>query len=277
MKKIILRTTVLFTVLFSGFITHAQTIALKNAPENVQIDGVASEWAGYTENANDKAKVTYLLSYDKDNLYLVLKTKDKQKQQNIIGAGVTLGVDVKGKKRVSFSTTFPAAEKTDQAEYLFFDGDKLAAKVDASVVRKITTTGFKGLPEFLMPNSGQNTIRAFMAYSAEGQLTYEEAIPLKFFEDVEQTGQEWAFNIKINALTQLGDIVGTGYTTSTLVAVPAGASVTSAVSMVSGRDLRTAGAPGNVVGTRNPNLPLKPPVKEITNSSDFWGKFTFNK
>ena len=83
MKKSSLSVAILFATLVSNGVVNAQTITLKNAPANVQIDGVASEWQGYDENTNDKAKVSYIISSDNNNVYLVLKTKDTQKHKYI--------------------------------------------------------------------------------------------------------------------------------------------------------------------------------------------------
>ncbi|MFD0878288.1 hypothetical protein ACFQ1A_29250, partial [Massilia pinisoli] len=132
MKKVSYCLAASCLALFTVAKLNAQTIAVKNAPATVKIDGNADEWKGYEESVNEKSHVNYIISSDKDNLYLVLKTKDRKKQQNILGAGVTFSVDPAGKKKETFSTTFPQPDMDDLSEFEHLDDANLKMRVAAT-------------------------------------------------------------------------------------------------------------------------------------------------
>ncbi|MGY3211257.1 hypothetical protein [Mucilaginibacter sp. HD30] len=253
--------------LFTVFTVNAQTIILKNAPAAVKVDGNAEEWKGYDENVNEKSHITYIISSDKDNLYLVLKTKDRKKQQNILGAGVTFSIDPNGKKKETFSVAFPQPDMDDLSEFEHLDDANFKMRVASMEFKKIHATGFAGIPPFFGAQKNEQNIYASIKSNADGELVLEEAIPLKLFA-ANAAAEEWAFNIKINGLF-------IRLTPSFGAAAAAAAEASAPAAAVSGGRRGSTPARSNPAGAaifaaNNQGTP-------ITSSSDFWGKFAFAK
>ncbi len=251
---------------FTIFSVNAQTIAVKSAPAAVKIDGNADEWKGYDQNVNDKSHVTYIISSDKDNLYLVLKTKDRKKQQNILGAGVTFSIDPSGKKKETYSVTFPHPDMDDLSEFEHLDDANFKMRVASMDFKKVRAIGFTGIPPLLGAQKNDHNIYASIKTNADGELVLEEVIPLKLFA-TDAAAAEWAFNIKINGLfiKAMPDFGGGG---GSAAAPPSGGG------RGGGGGTRRVSPAGSTSVPMNANSNNGTP---ITSSSDFWGKFAFAK
>lgn len=178
---------------------YAQTPELRLAPAIITIDGNSQEWGGLNFT-NEKAKIAYTISNDKDNLYLVIKTNDLIKQRNILGAGVTFSINTAGKKSTTHMLTFPYNDKDNANEYLTLDAAQLQAKAGLSKYQKIRPEGFVDITDEQLSVSNPYGIKIALAYDDAGYLIYEEAIPLTLLHAENNIDKEWAFNIKINGL-----------------------------------------------------------------------------
>lgn len=253
-------------VIFKVFTVNAQTIAIKNSPVGVKIDGINGEWKGYEENVNEKSHVKYIISSDKDNLYLVVKTKDRKKQQNILGAGLTFSIDPNGKKKETFSITFPHPDMDDLSEFEHLDDANFKMRVASMDFKKIRAIGFAGISPLLDAQRNEQNIYAAIKSNDDGELVLEEAIPLKLFAADSSPAAEWAFNIKINGLfIKTIPVYGGGVgSTDAQPASGGGGSRRGSIARVN---------PASSVTPVNTNSP----TALITSSSDFWGKFAFAK
>jgi len=256
-------------VLFTVITVNAQTITVKSAPAAVKIDGIADEWKGYEENVNEKSHVTYIISSDKDNLYLVLKTKDRKKQQNILGAGVTFSIDPHGKKKETFNVTFPNPDMDDLSEFEHLDDANFKMRVASMEFKKIRAFGFIGVPPVFGAQKNDQNVYAMIRSNADGELVLEEVIPLKLFTTAEAAAPEWAFNIKINGLFIKTAPSFGGGGGEAAVAAPAGGG---------GGGRRGGGSAPRVspAGSATP-MNMNNMGTPLTSSSDFWGKFAFAK
>jgi hypothetical protein len=265
MKKVSCCLASSFLALCTFFTVSAQTIAVKSAPASVKIDGNADEWKGYEESVNEKSHVSYIISSDKDNLYLVLKTKDRKKQQNILGAGVTFSIDPNGKKKETFSITFPNPDMDDLSEFEHLDDANYKMRVASMDYKKIRPTGFAGIPPLLGGKKNEQDIYASIKSTADGELVLEEAIPLKLFA-TDAAAAEWAFNIKINGLF-IKTAPGFG-----------GGGSDAPAPAASGGGRRGGGSTPRVNPAGSaPPMNMNNMGTPITSSSDFWGKFAFAK
>jgi uncharacterized membrane protein YgcG len=178
---------------------HAQSAALKlkSAPPNVVIDGSLTEWGDSLSYYNSETAINYTLANDKDNLYLVLKTKDPVAQDQILRSGITLGIDTKGKKKAAYSVTFPV-----QSNEAKLSGSNAEQQKKLQVVltrlRKIKAEGFKDVDYNLMTLQNTYGFKIAINFDARGFLVYEEAIPLALFHADDFKKNEWAFDVKIN-------------------------------------------------------------------------------
>ncbi len=244
---------------------NAQTIAVKSPPPGVKIDGIADEWKGYQESVNDKSHISYIISSDKDNLYLVVKTKDRKKQQNILGAGITFSVDPQGKKKEVFSVTFPNPNMDDLSEFEHLDDANFKMRVAATEFMKIRANGFTGVTPILGSQKNDQNIYAAIKATPEGELVLEEVIPLKLFATTLPAAPEWSFNIKINGLFIRAFPSFGGGGGEAPAAAPSGGRGGG------GRSARVSpaamGGGGPAASSNNVNY--------LTSSSDFWGKFAF--
>lgn len=185
-------------------ISYAQTsapgtISLKPAPSKTAIDGDSQEWGDTLSYYSSRDKIHYTLANDKDNLYLVLKTNDQAQEGNILGAGLTFSIDTRGRRRPTYSVTFPAGGTNDAESYVRLD--PMTAKLKAQITRfkKIGVDGFKDINDSQLLATNPNGIQVAISFDANNYLVYEEAIPLALFH-ADAANTEWAFDIKLNAL-----------------------------------------------------------------------------
>ncbi len=284
-------TIAVLQLLITG-ICMAQTINLKPAPATVTIDGTAIEW-GDLPYINDQAKISYAISNDKTNLYLVVKTKDAAMQADVLGSGITFSIDTKGRKRNTTAVTFPVSQN-DANAFAGMNTEQL--NIELAKYSKIRVEGFKNVNDG--PVNVKNTygIQVAIGHDGNGFLIYEEAIPLALFNTDVATSKEWAFNLKINGLVKREKmdqqisvvrssvVAGPGTTYSSgsgggMVVVSSGSSGGSAGSLGSG------GIPAKVssdaIDQINADLARRGienyKVTQLTPSVDFWGKFNLVK
>jgi hypothetical protein len=194
-------------------------------PANVVVDGNLSEWGDSLRYLNEEKKIPYTLANDHENLYVAIRINDRTEQARIINAGITLSIDPKGKKKETFTMTFPLRDpgskpqfgfrKDDNGELTQQDRDELARE-RLTTLRNIKATGFKDIEYDMITTSNTYGIKAAINYDSDGNLVYEAAIPLKFFHADNSSKNEWAFNFKINGMqknapsSQGGDLQGGG-------------------------------------------------------------------
>ncbi|WP_184550040.1 hypothetical protein [Mucilaginibacter sp. FT3.2] len=187
---------------------NAQT-TLQSPPANINIDGNPKEWGDSLRYYNQEKKFNYALANDKTTLYAAIKLTDKMDQMRALNAGITLSIDTKGKKKESYSLTFPLAEPgskpdfgkkpDDNTEITQQDRDDLMRE-RITKLRDIKVVGFTDIEGDMITTSNTYGVKAAIDYDADGNLIYEVAIPLHFFHSGDVTKTEWAFNFKINGI-----------------------------------------------------------------------------
>jgi uncharacterized membrane protein YgcG len=185
---------------------------LQPPPAGVIIDGDLKEWGDSLRYYNEDQKLYYTLANDKENLYMAIRINDRSEQMRVLGAGLTLSIDTRGKKKETFSVTFPIGGSPAMAP----DGDNQPLtggapdqavhddhmQANLTKLRQIKVTGFKDVESDLITTSNTYGFKAAIDFDKDGKLVYEAAIPLKLFHDDDLTKNEWAFNFKINGLTR---------------------------------------------------------------------------
>jgi len=255
--------------LFFAGISNGQTttLALKPPAGAITIDGNGQEWGDTLSYYNADSKIRYTLSNDKDKLYLVVKTKDPIAESNILVAGLTLSIDTKGRKKSSYTTTFPSNGDGPQG-LLTKAGeeplDQKALRAKFLHLKKIAVHGFKDISDDYIGTTNTYGIQVAVDYDDKGYLIYEEAIPLDLFHAGDLVKNEWSFNIKLNGLEK--DAASTTPSMTDLSASPAGG----------GRG--GGGGGGSRGGASRPNTNTTTPLgTRLTSSIDFWGKFNLAK
>lgn len=203
-----------------------QNQSLLAPPANLAIDGSLSDWGDSLRYRNEEKNIKYTLANDKENLYAAIRISDRLEQARVLNSGITISIDTHGKKKETFSMTFPlrypgspapafAGFKDDGGEITKEERDELSRE-RITTLRSIKMTGFKDIENEMITTSNTYGIKAAVDYDADGNLVYEAAIPRKFFHADDIAKNEWAFNFKINGLqkpergTQSGDTQGGG-------------------------------------------------------------------
>jgi len=181
---------------------------LKAAPVNIVIDGSIKEWGDSLSYYSPEERLNYAITNSKDTLYLAVKIYDRSEIMRVLNAGLTFIIDPKGKKKETYSLTYPLNvqggssipfnrnpgenEEVSQEERNELLQEKLTR------LRGIKVVGFKDIDDDMITTSNTYGIQTSVNYDEAGNLIYEEAIPLKFFHADNKA--EWAFNIRINAI-----------------------------------------------------------------------------
>ena len=71
-------------------------------------------------------------------------------------------------------------------------------------------TGFKDIDYDIITTTNSYGFKAALDYDTEGNIVYEAAIPLKFFDAADIAKGEWAFNFKVNGITRPSGANGDG-------------------------------------------------------------------
>jgi hypothetical protein len=95
------------SLMFFTGITQAQTPSNSWAVVPVTADGILNEWKMPLKYFDDKSLLTYEISNDSANLYVAISTIDDATQVNIMRAGISLGVNINGKKKINTAVTYP--------------------------------------------------------------------------------------------------------------------------------------------------------------------------
>lgn len=186
------------------------TSALQAPPAGITIDGDIKEWGDSLRYYDAEQKINYSLANDNTNLYMAIRINDRSEQVRIMAGGLTWGIDPKGKKKETFSMTFPLAQ-TDafgNTEQSAFQGkpDTTRQSHDEMMqarltkMRNIKVEGFKDVENDIITTSNTYGFKAAISYDDNGYLIYEAAIPLTLFHTDDITKNEWAFEFKINAM-----------------------------------------------------------------------------
>jgi YD repeat-containing protein len=211
---------ILIVQLFSVKTSTAQTAAsdpsvLKVPPSAITIDADLKDWGDSLQYYNADNNVRYTISNDKENLYFAVRIDDRVEAARILKAGLTLGVDPKGKKKSSFSITFPlnvqvgnitsTTQQENFNEVTQAERDELVRET-ATTLRGIKVEGFKDIEGDMITTSNTYGIKTAINYDAKGNLVCEAAVALKLFHVDEHAKTEWTFDVKINGVNRPGEL-----------------------------------------------------------------------
>ncbi|MDF2434276.1 MAG: hypothetical protein JWP44_3907 [Mucilaginibacter sp.] len=190
---------------------------LEAPPPHITIDGDSKEWGDSLRYYNPENRVNYSIANTKDTLYLAIRIKDRLDQTKVLRAGVTFGIDPKGKKKETYSITFPLNVQGSSpiADPHADNGGGEVTKEDReelmrqriTTLRGIKVTGFKDIESDMITTSNTYGFQTGVNYDSNGYLVCEAAIPLSFFHS-DLNKNEWAFNFKINGFQHKAPVEG---------------------------------------------------------------------
>jgi hypothetical protein len=215
-------------------VTDLQEVSIY-APQLTKADGRNSEWAGATFAQNKATGISYLVSNDDKNLYLVVKSTDMGNNTKILAGGITFSINPDGKKKdkESITLTYPLINRAQfrrggpggggggggavVAGRPAFGGmgggggvqltpkqrdSAMAAmqKTQLAQVKEIKLRGFKKTTDTLVSIYNDMGIKAAASIDKDNVFFYEAAIPLDELGLTLDNAKEFAYNVKLNGL-----------------------------------------------------------------------------
>ncbi|WP_316816519.1 hypothetical protein [Pedobacter nyackensis] len=269
MKLMLLKTT-LCTALLTGFVTVV--LAQKNdeiqgesrfAPRTIKIDGKNFEWKDTDFSVSKRTGLSYIVSNDDKNLYLIIKSTDVTNNEKIMAGGITFSVNPEGKRieKESIRLTYPVVEQlrtgsTGSVVVSYATSNVKNPEQDAYMAarhkkklekaKEIKIRGFKNTTDTLLSIYNDLGIKTFANIEKDNSFFCEVSIPLEGLGISIKGSNSFAYNVKVNGIQMPGLD-----NNRIIVAPPPG---------VSG---------GNFDGGMDDQA--------MTSSTDFWGKYKLAK
>lgn len=186
----------------------------------VKIDGKLAGDAAFAAY-NKRTLLSYSLSNDANNLYLVMSSADAAGSSKIMAGGITFTVNTSGKKKEkdAYAVTFPYVKRPERGQRGVGGQGRMGPqgirqgqqnqaldsaaiterrKQQLSQFKEIKVGGFPEITDSLVSVFNEYGIKAGINYDKENNLVYELAIPLKLLSLDPAKGQEFSYNIKVN-------------------------------------------------------------------------------
>ena len=161
----------------------------------VVIDGIPNDWPLPLRYIDTKSGMQYIVTNDETNLYVCMRATEQPLQMKIVKSGLQLWIDPSGKSKETAGIKFPLGGnmvrqpapkniqpeslqknepgKTDQARYFQPEG------------AQITLTGFKAGYNGTFIASELKGIKAAINWDEHNIMTYELAIPIRSFYNLD--------------------------------------------------------------------------------------------
>jgi len=199
---------------FSQSQSNIKTI--KPPTHNIMVDGNLQDWGDSLSYYNPAKRINYGLASDKENLYFAVRIQDREQQGQAMRNGITLAFNPEGKKKETYSLTFPYPDensmfimpKTDNAitgQQLKQENIEDRRKAELLKLRDIGVKGFKDVETEHISTDNTYGIKAVLNIDEKGALVYELAIPIKMLHTDNLNSKPWIFDIKINSFTAAKD------------------------------------------------------------------------
>ena len=151
----------------------------------IVIDGSDNDWAKPLPYTDRKEKLSYAVSNDKDNVYILVSTRSPQEQQKIIQGGMTVWVNNQAEKNESTSMGigFPLDSRKNRDRELMAQARPDLYK-DKSItlddLKEYSLYGFKNesIENYEYGQNNEEGVQVRIDYNKEGDLIYEASVPL---------------------------------------------------------------------------------------------------
>lgn len=266
-------------------VTDLQEVSIY-APQLVKADGKNNEWGNNTFAVNKSTNISYLISNDDKNLYLVVKSSDVANNSKIMAGGITFSINPDGKKKEkeSITLTYPLINRAQfrrpgqgggggqmrmsgfggggsQMSQKQRDSTMVAMqKTQLAQVKEIKIRNFKNTTDTLVSIYNDLGIKAAASIDKDNVYFYEAAIPLDQLGLTLDNAKEFAYNVKLNGLQLPGLDGGFG----------GGGRGPGGGGFGGGR-----GSGGGFSGGRGPGGGFD--FQAMISPTDFWGKYTLTK
>lgn len=221
--KTLIKTCLCLTASIGLFTAKAQSVQETGvwAPANVKIDGKLSEYGNALEANNKTDNVSYTVSNDSKNLYFAIKANDQSTGTKIMAGGIDFIINTDGKKKDkdAFIITFPLINRANMRGAMGrgqrgqggFGGGQPGGPPDTAAinamrraavenVKEMKLKGFKDIPDSVVSIYNEYSLKAAIAYDANGNLVCEVAVPFSQLGISVEKTKEIAYNLKINGI-----------------------------------------------------------------------------
>ena len=280
-------------------VTDLQEVSIY-APQLTKADGRNSEWASATFAQNKSTGISYLISNDDKNLYLVVKSTEVGNNTKIMAGGITFSINPDGKKKEkeSISLTYPLINRAQfrragqggggggarvvsgRPAFGGMGGNAgpggvqltskqrdsaMAAmqKTQLAQVKEIKIKGFKKTTDTLVSIYNDMGIKAAASIDKDNVFFYEAAIPLEELGLTIDNAKEFAYNVKLNGLQLPGMDFNRG----------GGGGGGGFGGGGGGGQVRIGGLASGGGGPRGGGIDFQ----ALISPTDFWGKYTLTK
>jgi len=232
MKKVYLSLWMAFLALAS-FAQKIPDVQMSNmiAPTTIKIDGKISEWNDTFSAENKRTELFYSIANDDKNLYLVLKSSSTAAVNKIMIGGITFLINPEGKKKEkdAITITYPLIVRANRgqggrggqgqnrqsggqggfqnrAQLSTQQRDSIALalhKTQLATVKEIKISGFKTITDSLISIYNEHGIKAVASFDQKGIYNCEFAIPLNLLGLSVNDTKEFAYQIKVNGLSNM--------------------------------------------------------------------------
>lgn len=165
------------------------------------IDGSDRDWVKPLPGFQSKENVSYSVSNDGQNLYILISTKSQQEQQKIIQGGMSVWVNTKGDKNNADAVGigYPLDEHSDPDRKLMEEAQPQRYNkkpVTLEDKKSYALYGFNkdSIPDYVYGSDNPQGVVMRMDYNNAGELIYELAIPLKTLYPQHNTSSSYAAN-----------------------------------------------------------------------------------
>jgi hypothetical protein len=211
--SMLLFVSTLFTKGFANINLKMQTTGDTTKPIHIT-DGVVSEWQA-SQFTNDKETgISTAVDNDNSQLFVALKVNNMNSIAKIMGLGMNIFIDLKGKHRESTTIEYPIKASASQIiEFArkFKDGNGKNIKVDDAIIKNefltrmaiMKTSGLTGQDEdklYGLINDNGLTV-AFSIDETNNNLFIEYAIPFQLLDASagSLTGKKISIGLRLNA------------------------------------------------------------------------------
>ncbi|MVN21217.1 hypothetical protein [Mucilaginibacter arboris] len=197
------------------FSQSKSNLKIISKPEHsIQVDGNLKDWGDSLNYYNEAKRLHYGFADDKENLYFAIRIENRGQQEQAMRNGITLAFNPEGKKKETYSLTFPSPEQDENSLYVMPKMDNAITeqqlkqenmeeqrKADLLKLRDIEVKGFKDIETDHITTANTYGIKTVLNMDDKGALVYEAAIPIKMLHIDNTNGKPWLFDIKINSFS----------------------------------------------------------------------------
>ncbi|MEX8549252.1 MAG: hypothetical protein V5804_16750 [Mucilaginibacter sp.] len=187
---------------------------LKAPPHPITVDGNLKDWGDSLSYTSEAKHINYGLASDKENLYFAVRIQNRAQQEQAMRNGITLSFNPEGKKKETYSLTFPSPDQDENSIFIMPKADNAVTqqqlkqedqeerrKAELLKLRDIDVKGFKDIETDHISTANTYGIKTVLNFDEQGALVYEAAIPIKMLHNDNSNGKPWMFDIKINSFT----------------------------------------------------------------------------